>query len=98
MDGVAGMAAFRWLFILEGLPSLVSSVLVWFFLPNYPETSKWLTEDEKSLAAERLKDEGSHGDSQSMTWHDAKATLTDWRLYAHYAVCLTSPYASTNAD
>jgi hypothetical protein len=86
MNGTGGLSAFRWLFILEGLPSLLSAPLVWFFLPDYPET----------LAAERLKFEGSHGNSESMTWQDAKVTLTDWRLYAHYAIYfgISTPFSS----
>lgn len=76
----------RRLFILEGLPSIVSAAFVFFLLPDYPESARWLTSDEKALAAERLRLEGSHGHSGNMTWDEAKATLTDWRLYAHYAV------------
>jgi hypothetical protein len=76
----------RWLFILEGIPSLLSAFLVYFFLPDYPETAHWLSLQEKALAAERLRLEGSHGYSRHMTWADAKETLTDWRLYAHYLV------------
>ncbi|KAI5247101.1 putative MFS transporter [Aureobasidium subglaciale] len=96
MNGTGGLSAFRWLFILEGLPSLLSAPLVWFFLPDYPETVKWLSPEEKALAAERLKYEGSHGDSKSMTWQDAKITLTDWRLYAHYAIYfgISTPFSS----
>jgi hypothetical protein len=71
----------------EGLPSCLSSVLIFFILPDYPETTHWLTEDKKKLAAYRLKDQGSKGSSKPMTWGEAKETLTDWWLYAHYAVC-----------
>jgi len=85
MDQTGGLSAFRWLFILEGLPSLLSAPLVWFCLPDYPETSKWLTAEEKELARERLAVVGSKGDGK-MTMADVKSTLTDWRLYAHYAV------------
>jgi predicted MFS family arabinose efflux permease len=86
----------RWLFILEGIPSVASSVLVWFFLPDYPETAKWLSDEEKALAAERLLLNGSHGGTKSMSWADAKATLTDWRLYAHYIIyfCKAVPFSS----
>jgi hypothetical protein len=96
MNGAGNLSAFRWLFILEGLPSLLSSPLVYFFLPDYPETTPWLSPSEKALAAERLHIEGSHGNSKSMTWVDAKATLTDWRLYAHYAIYfgISTPFSS----
>jgi MFS family permease len=88
MNGTSGMKAWRWLFILEGLPSLVSAVFVFLFLPDYPETAKWLSIEEKELAAERLKDEGSKGDDASMSWADAKATLSEWRLWVHYMVSI----------
>jgi hypothetical protein len=86
MNGTAGLSAWRWLFILEGLPSLLSAIAVFFLLPDYPETTSWLTEQDKKLAADRLRLEGSHGESEHMTWADAKATLLDLRLYAHYIV------------
>lgn len=86
MNQVANLSAWRWLLILEGLPSIVSAFLVYFILPDYPETAKWLSTEEKALATERLKVEGSHGHTGHMTWQDAKETLMDWRLYGHYAV------------
>ena len=86
MNGTSGLSAWRWLFILEGLPSLLSAVAVFFILPDYPETSGWLSAEEKALAADRLRLEGSHGHSGHMSWADAKATLLDLRLYGHYAV------------
>ncbi|KAH7396070.1 MFS transporter [Cadophora sp. MPI-SDFR-AT-0126] len=96
MNKTAGLEAWRWLFILEGVPSVLSSVLVWFFLPDYPETAKWLSVEEKELAAARLLLNGSHGGTKNMTWADAKATLTDWRLYAHYIIyfCKAVPFSS----
>lgn len=87
MNQTHGLSAWRWLFILEGLPSCLSSILVFFFFPDYPETVKWLSEEEKELAKERLFTEGSKGTGKSLTWVDARATLTEWRLYAHYFVC-----------
>lgn len=62
MNGVRGLSAWRWLFIIEGLPSVASSLLILFFLPDYPESAKWLTPKERTLAIKRLKGEGSQGD------------------------------------
>jgi hypothetical protein len=86
MNQVHGLSAWRWLFIIEGAPSCASAVLVWFILPDYPETASWLSEEEKALAAQRLELEGSKGAAKAMTWEDAKEVLFDWRLYAHYLV------------
>ncbi|RDW67144.1 putative MFS transporter [Aspergillus mulundensis] len=96
MNQAQGLSAWRWLFIIEGAPSLASAVLVWFILPDYPETASWLSAEEKALAAERLAIEGSKGAAKAMTWEDAREVLLDWRLYAHYLVYfgISAPFSS----
>lgn len=86
LNGASGLAGWRWLFILEGIPSCLSALVVLAFLPNYPEDVGWLSGPEKALAVQRLLREGSKGHHPTMSWADAKATLTDWRLYAHYTL------------
>jgi hypothetical protein len=39
----------QWLFIIEGLPSVVLGVALALFLPETPVASKWLTEEQKEL-------------------------------------------------
>lgn len=70
----------------EGIPSCLSAIAIYLWLPDYPETAQWLTVEERRLAEARLAYNGSKGKSSSMTWPEAKATLMDWRLYVHYLV------------
>ncbi|KAH7398625.1 putative MFS transporter [Phaeosphaeria sp. MPI-PUGE-AT-0046c] len=83
MNGVSGLAGFRWLFIFEGVPTCLASLLIYFCFPDYPETSKWLTEDEKTIAKLRLECSQS---SVRLTWKDFKDVSMTWRLYVHYAI------------
>ncbi|KAL4918633.1 major facilitator superfamily domain-containing protein [Aspergillus aurantiobrunneus] len=96
MNQAHGLSAWRWLFIIEGAPSCASAILVWFILPDYPETASWLSPEEKELAARRLEVEGSQGGAKAMSWKDAKEVLLDWRLYAHYLVYfgISAPFSS----
>lgn len=96
MNQARGLSAWRWLFILEGIPSCLSAILVLLFLPDFPETSRWLSQQEKDLAVARLEVEGSKSDHKTMTWEDAKSTLMDWRLYPHYVAyfAVSIPFAS----
>ncbi|KAL3421754.1 major facilitator superfamily transporter [Phlyctema vagabunda] len=96
MDQTHGLSAWRWLFILEGIPSILSSIAVYFLLPDYPETVNWLSPKEKALAVERLRHEGSHGGGKGLTWDEARKTLTKWRLYVHYAIYfgISVPFSS----
>jgi sugar phosphate permease len=84
MNGAGGLSAWRWLFIIEGAPSCLSALLVWFFLPDYPE--EHLKGRQRELALARLRVEGSKAHHRTMTWEDVRSTLTDWRLYGHYLI------------
>ncbi|KAK7446647.1 hypothetical protein VKT23_014341 [Stygiomarasmius scandens] len=95
MNGAGGLEAWRWLFILEGIPSCALAFAVFFFFPDYPETAKWLSDEERELAIERIKGVASLG-HEKITWAEAKDTLMDWRLYLHYLVyiCISVPFSS----
>lgn len=88
MNGIRGLEAWRWLFILEGAPSCACAILVFFFFPDFPETASWLSPDERELAIERIKGVASLGHAK-VTWPEAKETLTDWRLYVHFIVYIS---------
>ncbi len=49
MDGIAGFRAWRWILILEGIPSVLAGVACWIILPNSPETATFLNEEERAL-------------------------------------------------
>lgn len=86
MNGVAGLVAWRWLFILEGVPTCLFAIVILLSLPDFPESATWLSAEEKVLAADRMRFCGSKGGDETMTWVDTRKTLTEWRLYAHYVV------------
>jgi D-galactonate transporter len=59
LDRTLALHGWQWLFILEGLPSIALSVVVWFCLTDRPSQARWLTADERqrlerTLARERL--------------------------------------------
>ena len=57
MEGVGGYRSWRWLFIIEGAATVVCALPAYFILPNYPSTTKWLSEQERALAIWRLASE-----------------------------------------
>ena len=63
--GVAGLAGWQWLFLIEGVPAIVLGFVVLWYLPNGPSDSKWLTAEEKNIIAARLSRE-DHSLSHSM--------------------------------
>ncbi|MED4752496.1 MFS transporter [Brevibacillus choshinensis] len=59
MDNIAwyGMAGWRWIFILEGIPAVILGVVTLFYLKNRPKDAKWLTDEEKNWLENELDNE-----------------------------------------
>jgi len=55
MDGLAGWRGWQWLFVIEGLPSVLVGLIVLAALPDSPAKAKWLTDDERALILDRLE-------------------------------------------
>ena len=55
MHGIFGLAGWRWLFLLEGLPAAVLGVICLFYLDDGPAHANWLSDEEKREIASRLE-------------------------------------------
>ena len=49
MDGVSGVAGWRWVYIIEGCFSIFVAIAVWFGLPTDPSNAWFLNDEEKEL-------------------------------------------------
>lgn len=49
LDGRAGIAGWRWLFIVEGILSVGIAILLWAFMPDNAASAKFLNADDKKL-------------------------------------------------
>jgi MFS family permease len=66
LDGVGGLAEWRWLFLFGGVPSIALGFLVLGRLDNRIEDAAWLDEREKSLLAASIRRTEQGGKSHSM--------------------------------
>src|SRR6266480_6955955 len=57
LDGVMGMKGWQWLFIIEGIPSVLLGIVTWFYLTDRPEKADWLTKEQKAWLAAKLQAE-----------------------------------------
>jgi MFS family permease len=62
MDGILGLAGWKWLFVLEGVPVAILGLVVLAVLTERPEHATWLTEGERRLVHERVKGETRHNE------------------------------------
>ena len=57
LDGAMGYSGWRWLFLLEGIPTVVFGIVVLFKLTDTPNDATWLTEEERDWLNARMKAE-----------------------------------------
>ena len=50
-----GISAWRWLFLLEGLPAVLLGIAAWWWLTDSPEAAHWLDPEERAWLAESLR-------------------------------------------
>jgi len=71
MNGVLGLAGWQWLFLLEGVPSILLGVFVFFQLADRPEEASWLTDRERTWLVARMR-----ADRAARVHHDRSALST----------------------
>ncbi|KAL4897448.1 major facilitator superfamily domain-containing protein [Aspergillus ambiguus] len=93
MDGVGGYAGWRWIFILEGLLTVVVAFIAPFGIYDSPETASFLTKEEREWVIWSIRNQAKVGDSapEDQAIHAMEASkfrskyvwdaLTDWQIY-----------------
>lgn len=81
MDYMRGYRGWRWIFILEGLLTVLVSFAFFFLLPNFPEEVKWLTEDERAYVKARLQiDQGKSARERPIKARDVGNVFKDIKV------------------
>ncbi|EXF84960.1 major facilitator superfamily transporter [Colletotrichum fioriniae PJ7] len=83
MDGLNGIAGWRWLFIVEGAATGLVALFGFWLLPNTPLTTRWLNDRERELAHSRMeKDKLSDSDDKKASAMDGlKQAVRDKRTW-----------------
>ncbi len=85
MDGASGLRGWQWLFLLEGIPSVIIGLLVFVVLPNGPKGVTWLTPPEKELVMKRVE-EDNRSKQDFGSKHSFGGAFKDGRVWALAAV------------
>jgi MFS transporter, ACS family, tartrate transporter len=78
-----GIAGWRWLFILEGLPALVLGIIAWFYLTDRPKDAAWLEPEERKWLSGVIAQENA---GRSGAHHSPGSILRDTRVW--YLGCI----------
>src|SRR3984957_18081337 len=57
LDGIWGLAGWKWLFLGEAAPAVIFGLLCVFYLPDRPAEATWLTDEEKRWLEDEMQRE-----------------------------------------
>ena len=80
-DGLNGWRGWQWLFLLEGIPSVIVGVLVFVLLPDGPRKAKWLTPEQQELIVQRMEEDDA-GKEDLVKRHSFLDAFKDGRVWA----------------
>ncbi|KAJ3876652.1 MFS general substrate transporter [Lentinula edodes] len=83
MDNAYGIAAWRWLFFVEGALTISVAICAMYILPDFPKTSSgWLSSAEQSLAIRRIQEEYTLDDSPEHPFNGLLLALSDRKVWS----------------
>lgn len=83
MDGLHGMSGWRWIMIIEGIPSFLVGIVTYFALPNDADTAYFLDDKERKLMRVRhAREYGNTESSREFSKADMLCAFKDWKVWA----------------
>lgn len=79
------IASWRWLFIIEGAATVFFALVTGMIIPDWPSTTKWLSEEEKALGMMRMYEDAGNELDEIKTLAAFKMAAQDYRVW----LCIT---------
>ncbi len=96
LDGHGGLSGWQWLFLLEGVPTVLLGISVLFILDDSPAPARWLSSAEKTwLAGELADDQARYGATGHARLLDAFRLPVVWVMAGVYVVIQVGVYIVT---
>ena len=82
MDGVGGKPGWAWIFILEGLATVLIGIMSFWMVHDFPTNATFLSDKERARVLHRLAlDQQSSAQDESWKRGYLWASLRDWKTY-----------------
>ncbi|KAF4472259.1 transporter [Fusarium albosuccineum] len=98
MSGVGGYGGWRWIFILEGSATVFIAMFAYFYTPDWPQTAKFLTEEEREMLLARLAIDTPDASMNHWNKSTAKRVFGDVKIWLGalmYLGIVTTTYSTS---
>jgi len=87
MDGVGGKFGWCWIFILEGLATIIIGIVSYWMVHDFPDEAKFLSDSDRQRVIRRLKsDRQSSAEHEEFKMSYFWASVKDWKTWAFAVV------------
>ncbi|KAJ6545251.1 MFS general substrate transporter [Mycena capillaripes] len=89
MSGTRGLLGWSWIFILEGIGTVIVGIVAFFVLVDFPVTAAFLTPEERAFVVSKKKyDNSAVGEEEHFEIRHLVEALTDWQVWLHMLVLM----------
>ncbi|KAL4251559.1 MFS transporter superfamily protein [Abortiporus biennis] len=90
MGGTRGLLGWSWIFIIEGMATVVVGIISFFILVDFPATASFLTPEEKAYVLWKKRyDNSSVGEEEHFEMRHLYAALMDWQIWIQILVYMS---------
>ncbi|KAF9233962.1 MFS general substrate transporter [Melanogaster broomeanus] len=82
LNGVGGLETWSWIFILDGIGTMLAGIAAVFLMADHPSTVKFLTDGERLHVMEQIGSGAAPENNEHGAVQQIWATLTDWQVWA----------------
>ncbi|KAJ6581658.1 major facilitator superfamily domain-containing protein [Mycena capillaripes] len=82
MDGIGGKPAWAWIFIIEGLATMLAGIASYWMVHDFPDTAKFLTETERTFVIRRLQGDDQYSAAgEKLRMRNILSSFRDWKTW-----------------
>lgn len=87
MDGIRGISGWAWIFILEGLLTVLIGIVSFWLVYDFPDEAKFLSDDDRARVIRRLKlDQQSSASHEEFSMKYFWQAWSDWKMWLGMAI------------
>ena len=87
MDGIGGKPGWAWIFILEGLATVIIGCVSYWMVHDFPDEAKFLSDEDRKRVIRRLKeDKQSSAEHENFKMDYFWASVKDWKTWGYAVV------------
>ncbi|PPR05324.1 hypothetical protein CVT24_008043 [Panaeolus cyanescens] len=88
LDGKGNLAGWRWIFVIEGIITIVLALVIYFFIPEFPDQNRFLTKEQTEFVLKRIDEDRGDALPDEISWAKIKLHLRDWTIWGYGVIFL----------